>query len=111
MAVSETIEDKQAQRTAGAVRAALAPAVEAIREGFGQAAGRMLAPALQTIGALPAAPDEDDDGEAEDAEEVKPAKKAARKPKAKTARKPKAAKPSTDDAADSDDDTADGEEG
>ena len=111
VAVSETIEDKQAQRTAGAVRAALAPAVEAIREGFGQAAGRMLAPALQTIGALPAAPDEDDDGEAEDAEEVKPAKKAARKPKAKTARKPKAAKPSTDDAADSDDDTADGEEG
>lgn len=112
VAVSETIEDKQAQRTAAGVRAALAPAVEAIREGFGQAAGRMLAPALQTLGALPAPADEDDSDEAGDAEEAKPAKKsAARKPKAKAARKPKAAKPAADDVADSDDDAADGEEG
>lgn len=116
--IGETIEDKQAQRTAGAVRAALAPAVDAIKEGFGQAAGRMLAPALQSIGALPAPADdggeepEDDEDAAEETPPAKPAKKTAKKAGKKPAKKSKPApapEPAEDDT-ETDADAADGEE-
>lgn len=100
LTTSEIIEDKQAQATAQAARAAIAPLTGALRSSFGEAVGRALAPALNTIGALPAPsedPEEGDEDEVEEVEAPKPArgrKAAAAKPAAKAApraRKPKAA--------------------
>jgi len=56
--MSTFIERKQAQRTAESVRAAIAPLTGAVRASFGEAVGRALAPALNTVGALPAPAEE-----------------------------------------------------
>jgi hypothetical protein len=87
--VSTIIERKQAQRTAADVRAAIAPLTGAVRASFGEAVGRALAPALNTVGALPA-PAEEPAAEPEVVEVAPKARKSgSAKPRAAGGRKAK----------------------
>lgn len=87
--VSTIIERKQAQRTAADVRAAIAPLTGAVRSSFGEAVGRALAPALNTVGALPA-PAEEPAAEPEVVEVAPKARKSgSAKPRAAGGRKAK----------------------